>query len=654
MDANDAITPTTGQTVVWYDAATGGNVVASPTLNTVGTVTYWAEGVVDGTDCASLTRTSVTLTIEPAATAPISTGDITECEEDPIQTLDANDAITPTTGQTVVWYDAATGGNVVASPTLNTVGTVTYWAEGVVDGTDCASLTRTSVTLTIEPAATAPISTGDITECQEPPQDPEQSLDANDAITPTTGQTVVWYDAATGGNIVATPTLVGVGTVTYWAEATVDATGCLSLTRTSVTLTISPAATEPVSTGDITECAQSPIQTLDANDAITATTGQTVVWYDAVAGGNVVASPTLNSIGTASYWAEGVFDVTDCPSFGRTSVILTISNEPIAPISAGDQVECVADPIQTLTASASVPTGQTVVWYDAATGGNVVASPTLNSIGEVTYYAEAIITTGSCISLTRTPVSLKMDTCSISLAKSGLWNDINADNIAQVDETISYVFSVTNTGGLTLRNIELIDELPGIEITADSNSNNPLAPGATFDLMFTATYTNTQADVIAGEVVNQAVITGIGPDGTIVTDDSDNPNELANIDINGDGEPDDPTVVILPGVGDIFFEIFNGVTPNGDGAHDYFQVLGIENWPVNAMQIFNRWGVLVYETEGYGGSSGSENVFRGISEGRVTVNETKELPTGTYYYVLRFAGDNPGKSSYAGYLYINR
>ena len=144
---NDAITPTTGQTVVWYDAATGGNVVASPTLNTVGTVTYWAEGVVDGTDCASLTRTSVTLTIEPAATAPISTGDITECEEDPIQTLDANDAITPTTGQTVVWYDAATGGNVVASPTLNTVGTVTYWAEGVVDGTDCASLTRTSVTL---------------------------------------------------------------------------------------------------------------------------------------------------------------------------------------------------------------------------------------------------------------------------------------------------------------------------------------------------------------------------------------------------------------------------------------------------------------------------------------------------------------------------
>ena len=59
------------------------------------------------------------------------------------------------------------------------------------------------------------------------------------------------------------------------------------------------------------------------------------------------------------------------------------------------------------------------------------------------------------------------------------------------------------------------------------------------------------------------------------------------------------------------------------------------------MQIFNRWGVLVYETVGYGGSSGSENVFRGISEGRVTIAESKELPTGTYYYVLKFPGNGP-------------
>ena len=73
------------------------------------------------------------------------------------------------------------------------------------------------------------------------------------------------------------------------------------------------------------------------------------------------------------------------------------------------------------------------------------------------------------------------------------------------------------------------------------------------------------------------------------------------------------------------------------------------------MQIFNRWGVLIYETDNYGGSSGSENVFRGISEGRVTIRESEMLPTGTYFYILRFTGNNdPGQKSYSGYLYINR
>ena len=81
---------------------------------------------------------------------------------------------------------------------------------------------------------------------------------------------------------------------------------------------------------------------------------------------------------------------------------------------------------------------------------------------------------------------------------------------------------------------------------------------------------------------------------------------------------------------------------------------GISNWPVNNVQIFNRWGVLVFETDGYGGSNDSENVFEGISEGRTTVQESDRLPTGTYYYIINFPDNNPGKSSYAGYLYINR
>ena len=87
-----------------------------------------------------------------------------------------------------------------------------------------------------------------------------------------------------------------------------------------------------------------------------------------------------------------------------------------------------------------------------------------------------------------------------------------------------------------------------------------------------------------------------------------------------------------------------------DGLNEFFQIEGIEDYPNNNVKIFNRWGVLVYETDGYGGA----NVFRGISDGRATVQRGKELPTGTYYYILTFPAENPGQSSYTGYLYINR
>ena len=241
---------------------------------------------------------------------------------------------------------------------------------------------------------------------------------------------------------------------------------------------------------------------------------------------------------------------------------------------------------------------------------------------------------------------------SISLEKTGVFNDEDGNGSANVGETISYTFTVTNTGDVTLYNIVITDPLPGIEIFGGPIAE--LEPGEVDSTTFTATYTINDQDIGNGEVVNQATVTGEDSEGTIVEDESDDPTDLTNTDNNGDGEPDDPTVVTLPFVLDTTFEIFNGITPNGDGLNDYFQIVGIENWPNNNVKIFNRWGVLVFETNGYGGSDGKQNVFRGISEGRVTVQQNEELPTGTYFYILTFPADNPGKADYTGYLYINR
>jgi len=243
----------------------------------------------------------------------------------------------------------------------------------------------------------------------------------------------------------------------------------------------------------------------------------------------------------------------------------------------------------------------------------------------------------------------------VSLEKEGIFNDNNGDGVPQPDETITYIFSVRNTGDVTLYNLTLEDDdLDGIIITGDPIPE--LLPGEVDETTYTAVYAINQEDIDNGEVLNQAIIRGTTLDGTEVEDTSDDPNDLTNVDPDGDGDPDDPTVVILPNVLPASpFEIFNGITPDADGLNDFFRVVGIEDYGPNNMKIFNRWGVQVWETDNYGGLTGEENVFDGYSNGRSTIRDSELLPTGTYFYVLTFTtDDNPGESNYTGYLYINR
>ncbi|WP_299795776.1 gliding motility-associated C-terminal domain-containing protein [uncultured Maribacter sp.] len=97
--------------------------------------------------------------------------------------------------------------------------------------------------------------------------------------------------------------------------------------------------------------------------------------------------------------------------------------------------------------------------------------------------------------------------------------------------------------------------------------------------------------------------------------------------------------------------VFNEViTPDNDGVNDFFRIENIESFPNNKVQIYNRWGVIVYEMIGYDNVT---NTFQGVSNGRATISEDSELPVGVYFYVIKYEndGDNLDK---AGYLYINR
>ena len=140
-------------------------------------------------------------------------------------------------------------------------------------------------------------------------------------------------------------------------------------------------------------------------------------------------------------------------------------------------------------------------------------------------------------------------------------------------------------------------------------------------------------------------------------DDDDNINTIdedinadgdySNDDIDSDGTPD----YLEPNFSEADIEVFNVVTPNGDGVHDVLTIRGIENFPNNTIKIYNRWGVQVYMTKAYNSSG---NVFDGTSEGRVTVDMDNKLPVGTYFYILDFEDNNGNMKTLSGYLYLNR
>ena len=127
------------------------------------------------------------------------------------------------------------------------------------------------------------------------------------------------------------------------------------------------------------------------------------------------------------------------------------------------------------------------------------------------------------------------------LLKRDLFNDENGDGLVQAGETISYLFTVTNTGDIAITGITITDPL-----TAIIGGTLPtMAGGAVDNTTFTATYTITTADLVAGNVTNTATVNGTDPIGGGLTDASDDPDNIADIDTEADGEPDDPTVFLI-------------------------------------------------------------------------------------------------------------
>ncbi len=84
-----------------------------------------------------------------------------------------------------------------------------------------------------------------------------------------------------------------------------------------------------------------------------------------------------------------------------------------------------------------------------------------------------------------------------------------------------------------------------------------------------------------------------------------------------------------------------GISPNGDGLNDILNITTLNNIQNYHINIFNRYGILVFKGSELSPWNGTSN--QGI-------NKNKKLPTGTYFYLLN--SKNQDFNQQSGYIYL--
>ncbi len=269
---------------------------------------------------------------------------------------------------------------------------------------------------------------------------------------------------------------------------------------------------------------------------------------------NLIVKPTSSSTSSASvcsnqlpyvwngnnYTSTGSYVVVLTNSLGCDSsatLNLTVNSSLPEPLSLGNQSECEQTPLQTLTATAIVPLGSNIIWYDSLFGGNIVVNPTLNLIGTITYYAESY--NGTCSSATRTAISLTINSNPIvgniignkvipigqtsqlsNNTAGGTWISSNA-SVVSIHSTsglavtngigeILVTYSVTNSFGCTTSVTDTVKVTPLIKPVTESGIVSSATGGIAINNVLSNDSTNGYPSTLINSTISQV---GLWPSG---------------------------------------------------------------------------------------------------------------------------------------------
>ena len=359
-------------------------------------------------------------------------------------------------------------------------------------------------------------------------------------------------------------------------------------------------------------------------------------------GGSVVVTVVdTNNGGTgfngSPYIITRTYTLTDCSGL-TTDLVQTITVEDITPpVITG----CPSNIIVNDTAA---PCNSIATWVEPTVSDNCSTNITITS----NFASGSVFPDGvNTVTYTVTDEAGNVTTCSFTVT---VLTDCDGDGLSNADEAAEGTDPTNpDTDGDGVND--------GTEVTIGTD---PLDPDTDGDGVIDGTEVVDGTDPLDGcESVEEHVTVAQDPaflsgdcDGDgLPNGDEIGPDATNPVDSDGDGTPD----YLEPNNGnpnaEDDLEVFNLVTPNGDGDNDILVIRNIQLYPDNEVEIYNRYGVLVYEAKGYGQN---DNYFRGLSEGRVTINQAAELPVGTYFYIIKYKNASGITKELVGHLYINR
>lgn len=195
-------------------------------------------------------------------------------------------------------------------------------------------------------------------------------------------------------------------------------------------------------------------------------------------------------------------------------------------------------------------------------------------------------------------------------------------------DTVEFTITITNLGTTAGNQIEIYESLPAGYQYISSNSTSGIYDHSSFIWSLGILNPNQPETLtIEAEVISSNNLLNIAFLQALTETDRNETNNQDTAEVGLDNCLDVP----------------QGISPNGDSKNDFLIIPCIEDYQDNEIKIYNRLGVLIYQSKNY------QNDWNGFPNTGFPLTD-KRLPVGTYFYILEV---NSSQEPILGWVYLS-